>query len=214
VIDAIHRRRSIRHGFSDQPVPDPVIDDIVQCALVSPSSKNAQPWRVHVVTDTALLTELADAVQSARHAERYVPINPATGDARPDWPSSVSESADVLRQVPLGLFIENRGAFSDGRSAVASAREQVRENALVGYGFEMIGLGAAIQNMWLAATEQGLAGVFMGDVLIAEQQIRARLGMEGDLVGVLVLAFSPVEPGPRRLRLDRVVRHGMAPNSG
>lgn len=71
VIDAIHRRRNIRHGFSDQPVPDPVIDDIVQCALVSPSSKNAQPWRLHVVTDTAILTELADAVQSARHAERY-----------------------------------------------------------------------------------------------------------------------------------------------
>lgn len=68
--------------------------------------------------------------------------------------------------------------------------------------------------MWLAATERGLAGVFMGDVLIAEQQIRARLGMEGDLVGVVALGFSPAEPRPRRLALDRVVRHGIAPTSG
>ena len=85
------------------------------------------------------------------------------------------QSADVLAQVSLGLFVENIGAFSAGRHTVAAAPDAYRVNALVGYGFEMIGLGAAIQSMWLAAGELGLAGVFMGDVLIAEDAIRERL---------------------------------------
>lgn len=207
VLTAILDRRSIRSGYEDRAVPDEVIERTVQCGLVGPSSKNAQPWRIHVVTDRPLLAELADAVRGARGIERYVPIDPATGRPREDWDSTVVESAEVLAQVPLGLFIENRGKFSDGRRTVAAAAETVREDALVGYGFEMLGLGAAIQSMWIGARAQGLEGVFMGDVLIAEATIRRRLGMMGDLVGVLVLGYTSGRPSPKELADDRVVRH-------
>src|SRR4051812_15748360 len=108
MLAVIHRRRSIRSGFRDERVPDDVVDQVVECGLRAPSSKDAQPWRVHVVDDRGTLGELADAVQHAKHAEEYVPIDPASGRPR-DWESTVAESAQVLREVSLGLFVENTG---------------------------------------------------------------------------------------------------------
>lgn len=65
------------------------------------------------------------------------------------------------------------------------------------YTFEVIGIGACIQNMVLASQSLGVQGAFMGDPLIAEDFIRNRLGIEGDLVGVLALGFSSEHLEPR-----------------
>ncbi|MGI8536268.1 MAG: nitroreductase family protein [Mycobacteriales bacterium] len=59
-------------------------------------------------------------------------------------------------------------------------------------------MGAAVQNRWLAAHAHGVGVAFMGDVLIAEDEIRGCLGMTGDAVGVMVLANLHHEPEPRR----------------
>lgn len=206
MIETILARRSVRDGYTNAEVPEHVLDQVLRCGLAAPSSKNAQPWRIHVVTDRPFLRSLADDVQKASSAATYVPVDPSTGLPR-EWRSTVAESAQVLREVPVGLFIENSGRFSDGRAVVARARPDIRENALVGYGFEMIGLGAAIVSMWIAASGLGLGGVFMGDVLIAEAAIRYRLGVSGDLVGVLALGYSVGCAAPRRLAEGRIVRH-------
>jgi nitroreductase len=209
MINLILGRRSRREDFRAEQVPPALIEQIVACGLAAPSSKNAQPWRIHVVTGRATLLSIAEDVDLGRDSDTYVPVDPATGRPRTDWKSTVSESAQVLREVSLGLFVENRGRFSDGRRTVAHSTDDVREDALVGYGLEMLGLGAAIQNMWLAAESLGLSGVFMGDVLIAEDAIRSRLGMHGDLVGVLALGYSDMSPYPKPMADDRVVQHSV-----
>jgi nitroreductase len=209
VAEIIRTRRSVRGGFTSRPVPVPVLDEIIQCGLAAPSSKNAQPWRLHVVTNAPTLQHIAAVVEEAGDDATYVPIDPATGDARPDWPTTVAESASILRQVPLAIFVENRGEFSSGRKTIAEASRSHLESALVGYSLEAIGLGAAIQNMLLAASAQGLGAVFMGDVLIAEQAIRSRLDMTGDLAGVVACGYVTDQSIKRDLRgkPDRVVFH-------
>ena len=213
VLDTIASRRSLRGGFTTTPVAPQVVDEIVEAGRLAPSSKNAQPWRIHVVTDRELTARLARAVRQAKGVEDYVPCDPATGEPRPDWPSTVVESAFVLESAPLCLFIENRGEFSTGRGTLAALEDpEIRADALIGYSFECIGLGAAIQSMWLIAVHHGLGGAFMGDVLIAEDAIRAALSMSGDLAGVLCLGQT-VAPArrPRTLHPDRVVRHDADP---
>lgn len=54
----------------------------------------------------------------------------------------------------------------------------------------MIGIGATIENMWLGAETLGVWVAFMGDVVIAEDDIGRTRGIVGDLVGVLALGFS------------------------
>ncbi len=205
VLDLIQSRRSLREDFIDKPVPPEVIDEIVQSGIRAPSSKNAQPWRVHVLGRGARLANIADMVQFAKHAESYVPVDPTTGLSR-GWESTVAESAQVLREVSVGLFVENRGSFSGGRQSLIGANA-LTGNGLEGYSFEMIGLGAMVENMWLAAHIRGLGGVFMGDVLVAEAEIQAELGFNGDLVGVLALGYTTQQPHKKILKADTVVYH-------
>ena len=46
-------RKSAR-GFLDKPVPQEVVDDIIETAKWAPSSYNTQTWRVHAVTGDVL----------------------------------------------------------------------------------------------------------------------------------------------------------------
>lgn len=204
----INDRRSIRAGYEGGCVPEPMVEAIVTAGLMAPSSKNAQPWRLHVVQSPAALGEIAERVRCARDLETYVPVDPATGLPREDYGSTVVESADVLQQVSLGLFVENLGCFSRGRRMLSCLDGDRIAKALVGYTFEVVGIGCAIQNMWLTAESFGLRGVFMGDIVIAEDWIGAKLGLDGDLVGVLALGYSAAAPWrPRYMEPDRVVWH-------
>jgi len=205
-------RRSIRSGFSGAPLHQAVVEEILACGMAAPSSKNSMPWRLHVVSDRELLSRLAGAVTTHRDRATYVPHDPVTGLPRPEYTSTVVDSGEVLRQVPLAIFIENLGPFSRGLDGLASAKEKGLRSALFGYGLEMIGIGAAIENMWLAASALGLSAALLGDVAIAEEEIAAALDMTGDLVGVLAVGestHSPFPPmdSPAMSGVSRVVSH-------
>jgi len=43
-------RRSVRH-FSDEPLPEGLLDECIRCAGLAPSGANRQPWTFVVVTD-------------------------------------------------------------------------------------------------------------------------------------------------------------------
>lgn len=53
-------RRSVRR-FDDTPIPDAVLDDCIDMALLAPNSSNLQPWEFHVVRTPALRQQLAKA---------------------------------------------------------------------------------------------------------------------------------------------------------
>lgn len=58
-----HQLRGLRQTrrFTDQPVPDDVLDDLLEVARWSGSSKNTQPWHFVVVTDPDLRRQIAKA---------------------------------------------------------------------------------------------------------------------------------------------------------
>lgn len=205
-------RRSIRSGFSGEALDQSVIDEILACGMAAPSSKNSMPWRLHVVSDRELLSRLADAVATHGGRATYVPHDPSTGLPRPEYTSTVVDSGEVLRQVPLAIFIENLGPFSRGLDSLVSSEKRGLRSALFGYGLEMVGIGAAIENMWLAASALGLSGALLGDVAIAETEIADVLDLSGDLVGALALGESTHAPfppmdAPALAELPRSVSH-------
>ena len=52
MIDAIRDRRSIRK-YKSEPVREALIDQILQAGILAPSSKNRQPWKFIVATESA-----------------------------------------------------------------------------------------------------------------------------------------------------------------
>lgn len=53
-------RRSVRR-FDDTPIPDTVLQDCLDMALLAPNSSNLQPWEFHVVKTPAVKEALAHA---------------------------------------------------------------------------------------------------------------------------------------------------------
>ncbi len=201
VVTTILGRRTIRFEYDrSRAVPRDVLEVVTACGLAAPSSKNAKPWRFHVVQEASVLDAIADAVESAPDIETYVPHDPRTGQPHPHWASSVIESAAMLREVPAAIFVENRGVFSGGgKKTLRAAHPDAVRESLTSYAFECIGIGTAVENMWLGAISLGLGAFFMGDVVIAERAITGRLQIEGDVVGVLGLGYSTASPLPARM---------------
>lgn len=197
VVRAALERRSTRSFTPGEPIDSDLLGLIVRCGLAAPSSKNARPWRFHVVSDTRTLVQVAKTVETAAGSDTYVPHDPQTGLPRPEYESTVAESAEVLRTCAAGIFVENRGVFSRGRRTLIGVSREALAASMVGYGLEVLGVGAAVENMLLAAHSLGLGATFMGDVLIGEQSISEALGIVGDLMGVVALGY-PAERLPSR----------------
>jgi nitroreductase len=94
-VDPIAFLRGLRatRQFSDRPVPDDALADILEIARWTGSSMNKQPWRIVVVQDRAMLEQLGAIGTYTRH----------------------------IADAPLGLFLVMDGddleteAYDDGR---------------------------------------------------------------------------------------------------
>lgn len=67
-------RRTVRH-FSDEPIPDGLVDEAIAVAGRAPSGANQQPWRFVVVGDAALKRQIREAAEAEERAfyERRAP---------------------------------------------------------------------------------------------------------------------------------------------
>jgi nitroreductase len=83
--DAIRARRNVRI-FDRRPLADADLDRILEAGRRAPSSRNWQPWDFVLVTDRAVLPELAKVWRAAAHvahaAAAIVCLGPVLGDER------------------------------------------------------------------------------------------------------------------------------------
>lgn len=58
IVDLLRTRRSTRR-FDDRPIPDHVLQDVLEAGRLSPSGGNEQPWRFGVVRERAQIRRIA-----------------------------------------------------------------------------------------------------------------------------------------------------------
>ena len=106
VSTAIRTRRTIRR-WTDQPVPDEIVKELLECALWAPSACNMQLWTFVVVTDPETRRSLGDAVPFADKAPVCIFICYNTRFSEGSHANIQSASAAVmnmlLRAHSLGL---------------------------------------------------------------------------------------------------------------
>lgn len=59
VLDAIHKRRSIRE-FTDEEIAGEQLHEIIHAAIWAPSGLNNQPWRFVIIKDTGVKEQIAE----------------------------------------------------------------------------------------------------------------------------------------------------------
>jgi nitroreductase len=120
VLEAIRTKRAVRH-FSDQPVPEAVIREILHAGRRAQSSKNEQPWHFIVVRERQTLNQLAACGRYAGHlagAAFAVAIVSAV-----NWTFDIGQAAAYLQLAAWDLGVS---------SCIASMWEPERARAILG----------------------------------------------------------------------------------
>jgi nitroreductase len=186
-LEAIAARRSIRR-FTDKPIPDDMIKIILNAAILAPSGKNKQPWRFTVVRDSHRV-EMIKILRAGIASVKEKGENPGSSE----W------SACVMDEAPVTIFIFNPGGMPPWMDH--SVDEMIDDVV------DIQSIGAAIQNMLLAAQELGLGSLWICDVFYAYEELAQWLGESGEMIAAVSLGYPGEAPAPRpRKTMDEVVR--------
>lgn len=113
VIHAIHSRRSIRK-FTDQPIADAVIHELLLAGCYAPSGHNAQPWHFVVVRSDKVKEEIM-AVHNNMQMLKTAPvviIVCADSTAAPDrW---CDDCGGVMQNILLAAYSLGLGSVYSG----------------------------------------------------------------------------------------------------
>jgi nitroreductase len=183
--EAIESRRSIRK-FKDDPLPQAVLDRILKAATLAPSGKNKQPWKFYVVSGDKRAEMVAEMEKGmARLAEMGI----ESGSAK--------YSIRVLAQAPVTVFVFNP----------YSKHPLLKRNTAEIYSdvVDIQSVGAAIQNMLLAAQDEGIGSLWICDVFFGYEELCDWLGEAGQMIAAVSLGYPDQSPQARpRKSLDEV----------
>jgi 5,6-dimethylbenzimidazole synthase len=204
IYSVIHRRRDVRAEFTGAPIPAETLQRVLTAAHAAPSVGLSQPWDFILVHDQATREAF---VEHVRH-ERAVFADTLDGT---DAERFARIKIDGVRESSLSVVVTydpRRGAPAVlGRHAIADAG--------------LYSVCLAIQNLWLAATAEGLGVGWVS--FYREPYLRELLGIPEHVRPVAWLCLGPVHHlaavpdlerhGWRtRQPLDAVVHHDRWPS--
>lgn len=132
----IRERRDMRH-FLSEPLPEGLLERLIEAAHLAPSVGYMQPWRFIRITDHALRERILALVEEERHA---------TAAALP------SRNEEFLRVKIEGI--------RECAEVMVVALMPERERHIIGRRrlpeMDIASVGCAIQNMWLLARAEGV----------------------------------------------------------
>ena len=185
--EVVVKRRSIRK-FKEEPVPEKLLNKVLEAGRWAPSAGNTQPWRFILVTDADVKKNIA---------------NVSTEFSRKAWAEFSPERA---------RYLAARGGSWD-KSGMAKipvlvvvcyeVPERMREELILGSAW------AAIENMLLAATAEGLGScIYTFYDMEEEKRLKEILHVPEKyrLAGMIQLGYSAVDsPAPSRKTLNEIV---------
>lgn len=186
MIEAIYQRRSIR-WFSARPIPEEALREILRAGRQAPSPKNRQPWHFIVVSGATKADMLAAMDEGLRRAARGEGLLiPEAG-----YLENARFTRRAMSEAPVTVFVMNPA----GRPLRErwSPEEKVHELS------DMQAIGAAAENMALAAADLGIGSLWNGNIFFAYDELRRWLASEGELALALSLGYSVQPPMLRQM---------------
>jgi F420 biosynthesis protein FbiB-like protein len=178
VPEFIEARRSIR-AFVDRPVDRDLLDRLVTAACLAPAPHHSRPWRFVVVDSD----DAKEALAQGMGARWRVDLRADGVDgARID--ELVDASHEKLTRAPalvVGcLTWEGLDRYPD------DARQRAE------WGMALLSLGAAVENLMLAAADAGLASCWVAAPIFCPEAARDALALPAEwLPHALVLVGHP-----------------------
>ncbi len=201
LLELIKTRRSIR-SFTDRPVPDELVEKVVEAGRWAPSGANSQPWEFIVIRDQGTKDQMADwagEVQTLTHkAELRRPE-----DLR--WPSAARPpvSGPFFKTSPvLILVIGDPRVSKSFPLLVYTERQEANFISALAGAFLGMTLAAATLGLgchWTSTVSSAYPSVMIKDLLGIPEGYRIY-----DMMG---LGYPAVEPRPRLVREREAMTH-------
>jgi len=185
LMEAIRRRRSIRK-FKPDPIPDEIINQILEAARLAPSASNRQPWRFQIVKSPILREKIYSGAVLDNEYVRESPVIIVCG-------SELLSYVKGHRLAPLEAdYFE---ADSEDLEQIQRFIPDAQLNTAI-----------AVEHMVLAGTALGLGTCWIRKIRYG--QLAKILGWPRHIVAfaIVLVGYADEDPVPRpRLPLQDIV---------
>lgn len=206
IIDGIYKRKSIRK-YKNEQVPR---EDIVKCleaAVEAPSPKHQQNWYFVVVEKKELINQMAQIVE-----ESHKRIGEYAGNEKEKQKFMRFMSYYTLfKDAPVVVLVYAKPyvMIEEKLLRAGGVKEEVIERLKAPQSAAQ-GIGAAVENFLLAATELGYGTCYMTGPTHAKGEIEALIDVvkpEYELMSMIAMGVPAEETTdkPKRLPLEEVV---------
>ncbi|ANN17467.1 5,6-dimethylbenzimidazole synthase [Amycolatopsis orientalis] len=184
VYETIFRRRDTRGEFTGEPIPAEVLRRVLSAAHAAPSVGLSQPWDFVVVSDMDLRKKFREHVLDER----------AVFEGRLD-----AERARIFAPIKIEGIVDSSVGIVVGYDPSRGAPAVLGRHAIADAGLYSVCL--AIQNLWLAATAEGLGVGWVS--FYREEFLRELVGLPENIRPVAWLCVGPVRELPNVPDLER-----------
>jgi coenzyme F420-0:L-glutamate ligase / coenzyme F420-1:gamma-L-glutamate ligase len=157
-------RRSIR-SFAPEAVPRSVLDALVEAACLAPAPHHSRPWRFAVIDSPAAKEALATGM-----GDRW------RDDLRGDGVSE--ERIDALVDASQARLLAAPALVLACLTWQGLDRYPDEERRAAEWGMAVLSLGAAVENLMLAATHAGLASCWVAAPIFCSGAARRALELD------------------------------------
>jgi nitroreductase len=195
-IDEIMRQRRSIRGFRPDPVPQALLEEVIELANCAPSSMNTQPWHLHVLTGAPL-----EKVR-AGNTERMLAGVPPSREIRAHGKYEGvhrDRQVEIAKQLFAAMGIERHDAerrqdwvmrgfrqFDAPVSVVVTYDKALDEHGPVA----IFDAGAVTYGLVLAAWSRGLGAVINGQGIMQSPVVREHARIPEDQVILTCVALG------------------------
>ena len=190
----VFERRSIR-GYSAQPVPREVIEDVIRIAQRAPSSMNTQPWHFHVLTGEPLERVRrgnTEKMVSGSAVDREITLNHGYEGAHRDRQVEIAvqlfEAMGIARDDKArrqDWVMRGFRQFDAPVSVVITVDKELANDTIAHFD-----CGAVTYGLVLAAWSKGLGTVINGQGIMQSSVVRENANIPKDQVIMTCVAMG------------------------
>ncbi|MGW8849524.1 coenzyme F420-0:L-glutamate ligase [Streptomyces xiamenensis] len=186
--EAVTQRRTVRE-FTPDPVDPAAVRRAVAAAITAPAPHHSTPWRFVLLESAQSRTALLDAMREAWIADLRADGKPEESIAKRVKRGDVLRAAPYL-VIPCLTTTEWAHPYPDARRAGAEAE------------MFTVSMGAAVQNLLVALTAEGLGSAWISSTMFCRDTTRAALDLPADWspMGAVAVGHPAGEARPRPAR--------------
>lgn len=200
--DLVFKRRTVRR-FTDEAISQVKLENIVSAGLAAPSPNNTIPWNIVVITNGEVIQNMKTAVENKLDKMFKISNN----DEKQTL-DKVKLFSTIFSNAPVVLAILSKDYKSPVSELVANMTEKPDIESLRRHP-KLQATGALVENMLLAATEEGLGSCWISGALVAKEELENIIEADGMQLETLV-AIGNIENQPHQkepLDLNEFVRY-------